>query len=55
MVNRAYALLFIFVALMFWLGWRTRRENSLLSLALFTASIVLTLLLLGGFFGLIGG
>lgn len=53
-MNRVYALLFIVVGVLFWLGWRSRQKNQMLATALFTASAVLFLILLGGFFGIIG-
>ena len=53
-MNRAYALLLIVVAVLFWLGWRARKENPLLATGLFTAAAVTAVLLVLGFFGVIG-
>jgi len=52
-MNRGYAVLYLITAILFYLGWKTRKENNLLSTALFTAATIVTALLIGGHFGLI--
>ncbi len=52
-MNRGYAVLYLITALLFYFGWKTRKENSLLSTALFTAAAIITALLIGGHFGLL--
>lgn len=52
-MNRGYAVLYLITAILFFAGWKTRKESSLLSTALITAATVVTVLLLGGHFGLL--
>lgn len=52
-MNRGYALLYLITALLFYFGWRSRKDNRLLSTALFTAAAIVTVLLIGGHFGLL--
>lgn len=52
-MNRGYAVLYLITAALIFLGWKTRKENRLLSTALFTAAAVLSALLIGGHFGLL--
>lgn len=52
-MNRGYAILYLVAAALFYFGWKTRKENNLLSTALFTAATVVTVLLIGGHFGLL--
>jgi len=52
-MNRGYAVLYLITAILFFLGWKMRKENNLLSTALFTAATIVTILLIGGHFGLL--
>ncbi len=52
-MNRGYAVLYLITALLFYFGWKCRKENRLLSTALFTTATIVTALLIGGHFGLI--
>lgn len=54
-MHRGLFFLFIIVGVLFYLGYRSRRFNKTLALALYAASVSLLLLLLAGFFGLVGG
>ncbi|VAW88430.1 hypothetical protein MNBD_GAMMA17-2252 [hydrothermal vent metagenome] len=52
-MNRGYAALYLITAVFFYLGWKTRKTNPLLSTALYTVAIIITALLIGGHFGLL--
>jgi len=52
-MNRGYAILYLVTAIFFYLGWKTRKTNPLLSTALFTVAAVISVLLIGGHFGLL--
>ncbi len=52
-MNRGYAVLYLIAAMLFYFGWKIRKENSLLSTALLTAATIVTILLVGGHFGLL--
>jgi hypothetical protein len=54
-MHRGLFIAIIIVALMVWLAFRVRKTNQILSVALFTASTVFSLLIVGAFTGLIGG
>ncbi|MDH5544368.1 MAG: hypothetical protein OEZ43_02180 [Gammaproteobacteria bacterium] len=53
-MNRGLLLLFLLTVVLIYLGFRARKFNTVLSLALYTASATLMLLFFAGFFGLIG-
>ncbi len=53
LMNRGYAVLYLIAAMLFYFGWKSRKENSLLSTALLTAAAIVTILLIGGHFGLL--
>jgi len=55
MQGRGLILFVLFIVLMFYLGIRIRKANSMLATALFAASGMLLLILLGAVTGLIGG
>jgi len=52
-MNRGYAVLYLITAVLFYLGWKTRKTNQLLSTAFFTVGAIITALLIGGHFGLL--
>jgi len=52
-MNRGYAVLYLIAAVFFYLGWKTRKTNQLLSTALFTVAAAIIALLIGGHFGLL--
>ncbi len=54
-MNRVIALLILVAAALAWLGWRLRGDHPYLATVLLTVSAVLSLLILGGMTGLIGG
>lgn len=55
MMSRGLFILLLIVAAIFWLAFRVRAQNQTLSTALFTLAIAVSLLIIGGFFGWIGG
>lgn len=54
-MQRVLFIVLIVVGLMLWFAIRSRRTNKTLSTALFAASAAIMLLVIGGFFGIIGG
>ena len=54
-MHRGLFIAIIIVVFMMWLAFRVRKTNQILSVALFTASTVVSVLILGAFTGLIGG
>lgn len=54
-MHRGLFLLIVLVGILFFVGYRVRNTSKGLSLALYAASVSLLLLLIAGFFGLVGG
>ncbi len=54
-MQRVFLIAIILVVVLFWLGRRWRDELPYLAVAANVAAVILLLLIIGGFFGLVGG